>query len=978
MVASWQTYRDAILLNTGMLKLLLLSALIVLYCFSSVAVAQEYNYWVGGPTHLNFEQEPPQFNYFYNPDNLDGNSSICNNQGKLMFYIKNLSNKTDSVYNWKNHSIGSLYKGSWAWEHVFLRLNDSIYYLFYNGQDTPKTKFIDTTFRKIGLYYTVINANLNGGEGGIIGGNDGKDLLPASVYHTIGIAATQNEDSTWWVITRAGDNLFAIKVNSAGLSLPIISPAKETNYLRTPRAGMLETFKFSNDGNLLAVLSRYDTHSYTTDTVEEHYFTLYDFNKQTGRFSNQRVLKKNNIFSFSPIKLTWVIFNSITFSPNDSFLYLLQYDTTATNDNPISKITQYERFTTNILSSGVEIFSTQNWENLYRTLELGQNGRIIVTPEQADAGYYAYIYRPNKKGTACQLIHKALPVECWNTPTWKRDCPTFAFPFTRFHGNKMDFSHKTQCDSTIQMVNLCDKTKFTGYKWYIYGTDGNPYEDSAFLNEPVFKLPKEGRYWIKLRGVTHSGYEPWYSDTIEFKFLPVPTAKFSALTNKGCKYVEFNLADSTINGGNVNVITGQTWHWSFGDGKDSIINLPETQSLSNFYYVYNQSGEYIIKLTYTNGYCSDSFTLRNTIKIYDAPQPGISASATSGCSPATINVKRSYSDTITQITYNSGDGNVDISPTIINFTDGPAQVIYNKPGNYWLKQLLTGPTGCATKDSIQINVFAGFEQGRQPLLKYATIEDNNKVLIEWDSFSNTKEYILLRSSDNKFTWKNISTTKDITTNQFIDTQVSVKNTHYYYKITAVDTCGNIVESGLASTLLLSGITQGNDFAVIEWTPYEEWVSGIKGYSIEYEDSLNSWKSINSTVVHNYTDVSFGNSYGTEKCYRVIANAYDGYTSTSNTLCLPFSPVVWIPTAFTPNNDLLNDAFSITSLGIKEIKITIYNSYGEKIYNCSGLNCIWDGTFKNNPCSEGIYIYQVSARTNEDRVINYQGNITLIR
>ncbi|HYG15399.1 MAG TPA: gliding motility-associated C-terminal domain-containing protein, partial [Bacteroidia bacterium] len=271
---------------------------------------------------------------------------------------------------------------------------------------------------------------------------------------------------------------------------------------------------------------------------------------------------------------------------------------------------------------------------------------------------------------------------------------------------------------------------------------------------------------------------------------------------------------------------------------------------------------------------------------------------------------------------------------------------------------------------------AGFEAGKQPFLRFATVQDDKEVLLEWDTFANTKSYILSRSL-NKTGWKDIAAISDETVQQFTDPAVNPKNVRYFYKLTAIDTCENKAESNLASTILLSGKTEKNDYAVIEWTPYEDWPLGVKEYSIETKDILNNWTIVSSSGSVNYKDETFSDGAGTEKCYRITAVSNNVYSSSSNTLCLPFQPVILIPNSFTPNNDLLNDTYSITTLGITELKINIYNIWGELLYTCNGLTCAWDGTYKSKPCPVGVYTYLITARTNENKFVNTSGQITLI-
>lgn len=92
----------------------------------------------------------------------------------------------------------------------------------------------------------------------------------------------------------------------------------------------------------------------------------------------------------------------------------------------------------------------------------------------------------------------------------------------------------------------------------------------------------------------------------------------------------------------------------------------------------------------------------------------------------------------------------------------------------------------------------------------------------------------------------------------------------------------------------------------------------------------------------------------------------------------------IPEAFTPNNDGLNDHFTIFGEDIVQFDITIYNRWGELVYASSDagelndLNRGWDGSHKGKVQNVGTFVYYIKARNSTNISVEKQGNITLIR
>lgn len=98
--------------------------------------------------------------------------------------------------------------------------------------------------------------------------------------------------------------------------------------------------------------------------------------------------------------------------------------------------------------------------------------------------------------------------------------------------------------------------------------------------------------------------------------------------------------------------------------------------------------------------------------------------------------------------------------------------------------------------------------------------------------------------------------------------------------------------------------------------------------------------------------------------------------------LPFDPTcndVYVPTAFTPNNDGKNDVFMPWDLAnVKDISFRIYNRWGQLIYEGKGPGVRWDGTLKGVKQHSGVYIYALSYTTLSGAKKFLKGPFTLIR
>ena len=94
----------------------------------------------------------------------------------------------------------------------------------------------------------------------------------------------------------------------------------------------------------------------------------------------------------------------------------------------------------------------------------------------------------------------------------------------------------------------------------------------------------------------------------------------------------------------------------------------------------------------------------------------------------------------------------------------------------------------------------------------------------------------------------------------------------------------------------------------------------------------------------------------------------------------FKPTdIYVPSAFTPNGDGLNDILRPLGTVIERLDyFRIYNRYGQLIFETSNLSKGWDGTYKGERQTTGNYIWILKARDRKRAIITMKGNVILIR
>lgn len=86
----------------------------------------------------------------------------------------------------------------------------------------------------------------------------------------------------------------------------------------------------------------------------------------------------------------------------------------------------------------------------------------------------------------------------------------------------------------------------------------------------------------------------------------------------------------------------------------------------------------------------------------------------------------------------------------------------------------------------------------------------------------------------------------------------------------------------------------------------------------------------------------------------------------------------LPTAFSPNNDNLNDIFQPYAENISSIEMCFYNFWGELVYKTNDLNRSWDGSVNGKSAPLGSYFCTVSLQFKNKKRFNTSGIIYLIR
>jgi gliding motility-associated-like protein len=115
-------------------------------------------------------------------------------------------------------------------------------------------------------------------------------------------------------------------------------------------------------------------------------------------------------------------------------------------------------------------------------------------------------------------------------------------------------------------------------------------------------------------------------------------------------------------------------------------------------------------------------------------------------------------------------------------------------------------------------------------------------------------------------------------------------------------------------------------------------------------------------------------------YKVVVTTAEGCKSEDSVSIKAFKgPDIYVPTAFSPNFDGVNDQFMPIPVGIKEYKyFRVYDRWGALIFSTDKLRKGWDGKYKGYDLATGVYVWVISGVTDTGKLITKKGTVTLIR
>ena len=487
---------------------------------------------------------------------------------------------------------------------------------------------------------------------------------------------------------------------------------------------------------------------------------------------------------------------------------------------------------------------------------------------------------------------------------------------------------EVQCgNNTFQFTN----TSIGAFSYFWDFGTGNAADTSMDVN-PVFTFPDTGTYDVTL--IATSSFSSSCKDTIvkTVRIYPEYIADFT-FEIPLCNYnIPFKDTATLLSGIPV------AWNWSFDDGTNSTQDDPV--------HAFPGPGNYDVTFISTSaGGCKDTVT--KTVSL-DTVLTIISKQTTHALC---------YGDC------NGSAGVITAGGTL------PHQYVWNDPGGQTSPEAINL---CAGNYMVTVTDSNGCELTENFIIQQPALLVSTEITTEAYCFGNCIGTTLINpvggTPGYSITWNEPGINPDFYINQLCEGI-------YYYTITDNNGC---VYSDSVS-VIYSEYIPPVDATVEDDTIYLGQTTVVHStVNPGYQYSWTPPEGLNTPTASN----SVAGPLQTVTYYIEIADSNGCINVDSVTIWVRIAtceePEIFIPNAFTPDNDGINDILFFRGNSVNKLYLTIYDRWGQQVFETDNKKKGWDGTYKGKEAGAGVYVYYVEGTCYGGYSFFKKGNITLMR
>ena len=240
------------------------------------------------------------------------------------------------------------------------------------------------------------------------------------------------------------------------------------------------------------------------------------------------------------------------------------------------------------------------------------------------------------------------------------------------------------------------------------------------------------------------------------------------------------------------------------------------------------------------------------------------------------------------------------------------------------------------------------------------------------SASSTYELTVERAEAGSNVFKRIATVSS--QNEFVDSDVKANELSYCYRLSYQNACGQ----KLPPTEPICSILLKNELSNFIWTTEKPYLETTASYAVLQKGSSGAAAEFDNKLKTSFVPVLNAQS-DLEYTFQIRANSSSGnFQSFSNIVYYKRSPGVFVPDAFSPNDDSYNDELLAKTEGTRAFNFFVLTRWGEVVFHSEDILVGWDGKIKGENAPVGSYIYKVTFIDDINQKVEKSGTFMLLR
>lgn len=494
--------------------------------------------------------------------------------------------------------------------------------------------------------------------------------------------------------------------------------------------------------------------------------------------------------------------------------------------------------------------------------------------------------------------------------------------------------------------------------------------DVSGISNPNFTFPSYGNnnvsYTVStspLPGLVCSNT----TNSIKVWVNPNPIPDFTFVN--ACVNAQPNMFDASSS--TIAIGTNASYLWAFGDG--GVNSSPSTTTT----HTYAAAGVYQTTLvTTSNKGCQSAVTKQ--VEVYEKPYMTISATPAVCLGASTNFTANSLS--------NSGPVNQWLWDMNSNFTNIEANgqqtsFVFTSAGTKTVRVIGITTNGC--RDTVTRTTYINYNPDPQFLID----KPSGCPLPHCVTFSDNTPVINGPAQINNWVWSfgdgNTNTVNTNASQQNCYTNSSSSQLAYFtvsLKVTTDSSCSAVKTQTNAITVypkpIADYVVDLENGTILQ--PLVHFTNQSQDYTKWwwYYGDLSPLDSLVQSPTHSYDEVT-AQTYAT---YLIVSNQYRCKDTAYMQVEIGPEFVFYIPNAFSPNDDGVNDFFTGKGIGIEKFELWVFDRWGEMICYSDDITKGWDGKVqgKSGVEKQDVYIWKVKLKDVLGKKHEYVGHVTLLR